>query len=85
MNRAAPAISPATSRTRVRATRPTGLGRKAVTSPQQLSRNSRGMDAGRLAVRYRRSNSTPARAFGGVAGRVMKGKTEVKRRPSGRR
>ena len=44
---------------RVRATCPTALGRKAVTRPQMLSRKSRGVDAGTLAVRYSLSKSTP--------------------------
>ena len=40
-----------------------------------LKRKSRGIDAGTLAVRYIRSNSTPPSALGGLVGRVTNGKT----------
>src|SRR6516225_1023501 len=48
---AAPALPAARRSRRVLATWPTGLGRNAVTRPQRLSKKSRGVDAGKLAVR----------------------------------
>ena len=45
----APALT--TSRIRVSAILPIGLGRKAVTTPHKLSRNSSGVEAVMLAVR----------------------------------
>src|SRR5664279_311028 len=85
MNRAAAAMRAANSSMRVSATLPIGLGLKAVTSPQQLSKKSSGIEAGRLPVRYLRSKSTPPRADGGTAGRVTNGKFVLRRKPSGRR
>ncbi len=43
------------------------------------------MEAGRLAVRYRLSKSTPASSGFREPGKVMNGKTDVNRRPSRRK